>query len=107
MYYTVQILETLSVFWVSLFIFFCNAVAGRRDSHQTRVLTHFLLPPFVPFYWWFGVLAVGGGGGGRWGGVAQIGGLVQKRRCSGGRDELVCLVETNGGAAVISLIDGP
>lgn len=70
MYYTVQILETLSVFWVSLiflFCFFCNAVAGRRDSHQTRVLTHFLLPPFVPFYWWFGVLAVGGGGGGRWG----------------------------------------
>lgn len=61
MYYTVQILETLSVFWVG---FLCNAVAGRRDSHQTRMLTHFLLPPFILFYWWFGVLTGWGVGGG-------------------------------------------
>lgn len=52
MYYTVQILETLSVFEKGFFFFFCNAVAGRRDSHQTRMLTHFLLPPFLLLVVW-------------------------------------------------------
>lgn len=55
MYNTVQILllETFSfsVFWQSLwklfFFFFCNALAGRCGSYQTRKLTHYLLPLFL------------------------------------------------------------
>lgn len=70
MYYTVQTLETLSVFEKGFFFFVCNAVAGRRDSHQTRMLTHFLLPPLrllvvlCPNPW-------GWGGWGSWGGTVQ------------------------------------
>lgn len=90
MYYTVQILETLSVFEKGFF-FFSNAVAGRRDSHQTRMLTHVLLPPFLlvvvwcPHPW--------GGRRRGWGGMRGTDGRFSQKEKKQGRQEMSLFVE--------------
>lgn len=51
MYNTVQLLLfyflCFEKAFASCFFFFCNALAGRRGSYQTRKLTHYLRPLFL------------------------------------------------------------